>query len=88
MKDKYKYVYIDKDELIISTKSKSIRPAFDTEVNIISINDEEIVGWITEYDYTKFGEKPKFEDVEDEYIEEYKSWFGIGTVKNDSQEVG
>ena len=81
MKSKYRFVYVEDDRLVICVESKPMRPAFETELNITSINDKEIIGWITEYDCVAFSPRPKFEDVEDEYIEEYKTWFGLGPVK-------
>ena len=84
MNSKYKYAYPDNDTVKISKLEQDIRPAYQTEINITSLTKDELIGWITQYDCNISmlrEDKLKVEDVEDEYIIEYKTWFGLGKTK-------
>ncbi len=78
----YKYAYPEKSEIIISKTKKTIRPAFDVEIIITSLTKDELIGYVVEYVCPPISKSGyTMDDVREDYLKEYKSWFGLGKMK-------
>ena len=65
----YENIWCSREELMESPKTK-------IKNGILTIS-----GDMVQYDFNMLGKHPKVEDIEDHYIETYKTWFGLGKEK-------